>query len=175
MPYCKNCGAQVAEDASYCPNCGIAVKGPSKPTLIIAGWGERFGAWIIDMIILGIFLAPIRFIYTLLGLPSLWLPILPFPFSWIPFVEFGFSNIVHFLYWTFMEGTYGQSIGKMAMKLKVTRLNGQPTDMGYAALESFGKAFLLPLDCIVGWLMNSNKNQRLFNILSETVVTKQHL
>ncbi|MEM2888467.1 MAG: RDD family protein [Candidatus Bathyarchaeia archaeon] len=173
MPYCKNCGAQVSEDATYCPNCGVAIRGTSKPTLTVASWGERFVAWIIDMIILGIFLAPIKIVYALFKLPNLWLPILPFPFSWIPFVEFGFNNVIYFLYWMFMEGTYGQSIGKMVMKLKVTRLNGQPIDIGYAAIESFGKAFLLPLDCIIGWLMNTNKNQRLFNALSETVVIKQ--
>jgi len=173
MPYCKNCGTQVAEDYVYCPNCGATVRGPSKSMLVVAGWGERFVAWIIDMIVLGIFLAPIRIFISLFRLPNLWLQIMPFPLSWIPFVEFGFGNIVYFLYWTFMEGTYGQSIGKMVMKLKVTRQNGQPIDFGYAALESFGKAFLLPLDCIIGWLMNTNKNQRLFNVISETVVTKQ--
>jgi uncharacterized RDD family membrane protein YckC len=69
-----------------------------------------------------------------------------------------------------MEGIYGQSIGKMVMQLKVTRLDGQPIDMGYAAIESLGKAFLLPIDCIVGWLLYSN--ERLFNFMSETKVVK---
>jgi len=170
MPYCKNCGAQIAEDAAFCQNCGASVKGPSRPTYITAGWGERFIAWLIDMIVLGIFLAPITFFYTFFGLPRLSFPFWPFTLSWIPFVEFGLSNIVYFLYWTFMEGTYGQSIGKMAMRLKVTRLNGQPIDVGTAAIESFGKAFLLPIDCFVGWLLYSN--QRLFNFISETIVVK---
>jgi uncharacterized RDD family membrane protein YckC len=60
----------------------------------------------------------------------------------------------------------------MAMHLKVTRLNGQPIDVGTAAIESLGKAFLLPLDCIIGWLIHSDRNQRLFNIISETMVVR---
>jgi len=55
MPYCKNCGTQVAEDYMYCPNFGATVRGPSKSMLVVAGWGERFVAWIIDMIVLGFF------------------------------------------------------------------------------------------------------------------------
>jgi uncharacterized RDD family membrane protein YckC len=98
--------------------------------------------------------------------------LLPDPFRWIPFVEFGLDNVIYFLYWTIMEGIFGQSIGKMAMRLKVARLNGQPVDMGYAAIESLGKAFLLPLDCLIGWIFFAGRNQRLFNYISETIVVK---
>jgi uncharacterized RDD family membrane protein YckC len=140
--------------------------------LASAGWGVRFVAWLIDIIFLGIFLAPTKFFLALLGLSGFSLQILPFPFHWLPFVEFGLDNVIYFFYWTIMDGTFGQSIGKMAMHLKVTRLNGQPIDIGTAAIESFGKAFLLPLDCIVGWLLRSNTTQRLFNIISETTVIR---
>lgn len=75
------------------------------------------------------------------------MPVLP---VWIPFVDFGLSNIVYFLYWTLMEGSYGRSIGKMVMRIKVVRVRGEPMDLAHAALESLGKAFVLPLDCILG-------------------------
>ena len=39
-----------------------------------------------------------------------------------------------------------------------------------AAVESFGKAFLLPLDFIIGILADQGKGQRLFNRLSNTIV-----
>jgi uncharacterized RDD family membrane protein YckC len=71
-----------------------------------------------------------------------------------------------------MEGLYGQSLGKMIMKLKVTRLDGKPTNLTQAAIQSVGKAFLLPLDCILGWILYPTKRQRLFNYLSETIVTR---
>ena len=71
-----------------------------------------------------------------------------------------------------MEGIYGQSIGKMVMKIRVTQLGGARTDLVHAAIGSIGKAFLLPIDCIVGWIMYPTKKQRLFNYLSETIVVK---
>ena len=69
-----------------------------------------------------------------------------------------------------MEGIYGQSLGKMIMKIKVTKLDGRSVDLPHAAIESIGKAFLLPIDCIIGWLLYGDKNQRLFNYISETLV-----
>jgi uncharacterized RDD family membrane protein YckC len=94
---------------------------------------------------------------------------LPF---WIPFVNFGFSNVVYFLYWTLMEGIYGRSLGKMLMRLKVTKLDGKPIDMVQAALESVGKGFLLPLDIILGLILHPRKRQRIFSYLSETIVLR---
>jgi uncharacterized RDD family membrane protein YckC len=71
-----------------------------------------------------------------------------------------------------MEGSSGQSFGKMLMRIKVVHLNGTPVNMGNAAVESVGKAFLLPLDCIVGWILYPRSRQRLFNRISRTVVVK---
>ena len=71
-----------------------------------------------------------------------------------------------------MDGTYGQSFGKMAMRLKVTRLDGGQIGMANAALESLGKAFLLPLDCLLGWILYPRRRQRLFNYISNTIVIK---
>ena len=162
MSYCRKCGAKLPEGATYCPNCGTPVETAFRPALAV--WGERFIAWLIDMIILGIIFGP------WITLPGyIWAPNF---LRWIPFVDFGSKNVIYFLYWTFMEGIYGKSIGKMAMKLKVTQLNGKPTDIVHAAIESIGKAFLLPLDCIIGWILYPTKKQRLFNYISETIVVK---
>jgi uncharacterized RDD family membrane protein YckC len=79
---------------------------------------------------------------------------------------------MYFLYWTFMEGTYGQSLGKMVMGIRIVRLNGEHADLSRAALESIGKAFLLPIDLILGWALHPRKRQRIFNYLSETVVVR---
>jgi len=71
-----------------------------------------------------------------------------------------------------MDGIYGQSFGKMILRIKVTRLNGSPANIFQTAIESIGKAFLLPIDCIVGWILYPTKRQRLFNFLSETIVVR---
>ena len=160
--YCRNCGAELSEGAEYCTNCGAPVRSVVRGGL--ASWGERFIAWLIDMIILGIVLGP------WIALPGyVWGPEF---LRWVPFVDFGSKNVLYFLYWMFMEGVYGQSIGKIVMKIKVTQLTGSPTDIVHAAIESIGKAFLLPVDCIVGWLLYPKKRQRLFNYVSETIVVR---
>lgn len=161
----------LPEEATYCPNCGVPVKRIVKPTL--AGWGERFGAWLIDIIVLGIFIMPIYAAMRWLLFWTFWpWDMMPHFARWAPFVDLGPSSFVYFLYWTFMEGVYGQSIGKMALKIKVTRINGEDVDVAHAAIESIGKAFLLPIDCILGWILYPTKKQRLFNYISDTIVVK---
>ena len=123
---------------------------------MLADWGKRFVAWLIDWIIIGA-------VSGVLGLPSIRL---------IGFLGFGSTELILFLYWTLMEGYYGQSVGKMAMRLKTTRIDGSPATLAEAAIGSFGKAFILPLDCIIGWIVDSckEKKQRLFSMLAKTIV-----
>jgi len=172
--YCRKCGSKLPEGATYCTNCGTPLRAapPVAPEarLRLAGWGERFLAWLMDIIIVGILLLPVKRFLLLAAWPGfVWAPDF---LRWIPFVDLGLDNIVHFLYWTTMEGSFGQSIGKVIMKIGVKQLSGEPTDMMHAAIESIGKAFLLPIDCIVGWLFYPRKKQRLFSYLSETVVVR---
>lgn len=167
MPSCGNCGNELPEDAAYCPKCGMAVQATVQPRL--AYWGERFLAWLIDVAILWVILAPINLL-AWLGWPGL--AVFPSVPSWIPFVNFGVNNVVYFVYWMFMEGFYGRSLGKMVMRIRVARLNGERADIWQAALESIGKAFLLPLDIILGLILYPRKRQRLFNYLSGTIVLK---
>jgi uncharacterized RDD family membrane protein YckC len=180
MPYCKKCGAELPEGASYCPKCGAAVTMQEVPAVTtmptatapkLASWGERFVAWLIDVVIIGIVEVIIGLLmWSFVVQPSTLL--LGWP-SYIPFFNFGLGGVIYFLYWTLLEGAYGQSFGKMAVRIKVTRLNGSPIDMMRAALESVGKAFLLPLDCLLGWILYPRRRQRIFNYLSETIVIRE--
>lgn len=167
MPQCKKCGAEISTDASYCPKCGTAVAPSVEPRL--AYWGERFVAWLIDIVILGAAIGIIRFFVWATWPGYAWTSGLP---GWIPFVDFGTSNLVYFLYWILMESIYNQSVGKMIMRIKVSRLDGKPPNAGQVAIESVGKAFLLPIDLILGWILYPRKRQRIFNYLSGTIVTK---
>jgi uncharacterized RDD family membrane protein YckC len=129
--------------------------------LYIANWWERFFAWLIDVIIVGIVT---RIIF--------W-----YPFYWVPSFQqwgfdFGLSTLITFLYWTVLEGYKGQSIGKMIFNIKMTGEKGEKIDYTKAAIESFGKAFLLPIDVIIGVIARPNEKLRAFNILSHTIVIK---
>lgn len=56
--------------------------------------------------------------------------------------------------------------------LKTTDLAGNAIDIKQAALQSFGKAFLLPIEVIVGWIFTNEKRQRVFERASDTIVIK---
>ncbi len=135
----------------------------------LAGWGDRILAYIIDIILAGIVLGLLRAIILLpsyfvggtVGIPN-----------YIPWTNWGFDNLFWFAYFFFMDLTYGQSIGKMVMRISITNLDGDHIDMTQAAIEAFGKAFLLPLDVILGWIFTNQKNQRIFTFLAKTIVVK---
>jgi len=145
-------------------------------TIVLARWIDRFIAWLIDFIILSIGLG---ILFAVISLPF-WIV---FP-QWFessnmnmafrnvgPF-NYIISSLVFMAYWTYFESTSGQSIGKKLLHLKTTTFDGKNIDAKTAAIESFGKAFLLPLDVILGWIFTNNKRQRIFNRASNTIVIK---
>jgi uncharacterized RDD family membrane protein YckC len=75
-------------------------------------------------------------------------------------------------YYVLTEFKYGQTLGKKALHIKTTKLDGAKITLKQSALNSIGKTFLLPLDFVVGILLEKKRKQRLFNRLSETIVIK---
>jgi hypothetical protein len=51
-------------------------------------------------------------------------------------------------------------------------LAGNVPNIRNVAIQSFGKAFLLPIDVFFGWIFTNEKRQRLFNRASDTIVIK---
>jgi len=138
--------------------------------LILANWGRRFIAWMIDYIIINVMLAYFRLedLETQL-LPQFLLPRLPgFDISiWSPL-----SILIFFLYWTFSEWYFGRSIGQLLLNLRLTNLEGRNVSLRASAIQSAGKSILLPLDCLIGWVYHPCRKarQRFFNKLSNTIV-----
>jgi uncharacterized RDD family membrane protein YckC len=89
----------------------------------------------------------------------------------LPYIILSLGSLA---YWTYFESstTTGQSIGKRLLKIKTTDLAGGKIDTKSAIIESFGKAFLLPIDVALGWIFTNNKRQRIFNRISNTIVIK---
>ncbi|OPY37940.1 MAG: RDD family protein [Methanoregula sp. PtaU1.Bin051] len=138
-------------------------------TLYLAKWSARFWAWLIDFILILLFLN-----IVIGALNWAW----PISHLWElnkldPF-ELGFQTFFFYVYWTLAEGYKGQSIGKMVMNLKVVNRDGSRLKYETAAIESLGKAFLpvLVLDCLIGWLAMPGTKLRLFNRISNTIVIK---
>jgi uncharacterized RDD family membrane protein YckC len=153
-----------------------SVPTPDPGEIILARWIDRFLGWLIDFIIVSVGLG---LIFAAISLP-LWIA---FPQSFeninmnpahrsLGPYNYIVTSLVFMAYWTYFESTSGQSIGKRLLHLKTTNLAGKRIDAKTAAIESFGKAFLLPLDVILGWIFTNNKRQRIFNRASDTIVIK---
>ncbi len=159
--------------------------GGYQPEIVLARWSTRFWAWLIDFIIVNVGLGVL---FGLLSVP-MWLygfanprmmmmmPIYGSEWWWSndfggPF-SFAISSLVFFLYWTYMESQYGgQSVGKMLFHIKTTNLEGKQADKRSIAISSFGKAFLLPIDVILGWIFTNDKRQRLLSGAANTIVIR---
>ena len=144
--------------------------------IILANWGDRLLAWIVDFILVSIALAVLFAAITI--------PIWFFhyddemtaarAYQNVQPVHYIISSLAFFGYWTYFESTTsGQSIGKRLLKIKTIDLSDDNRiDIKSAAIESFGKAFLLRIDVILGWIFTNNKRQRIFNRISNTIVIK---
>ena len=136
--------------------------------ITLARWSTRFWAWLIDFIIVTIAIevifaiayAPLALNQGVQGNPGLGA------------VRFAVQSLLFFAYWTYFESTTGQSIGKKLLKIKTTDLAGNVPDVRNIAIQSFGKAFLLPIDVFFGWIFTNDKRQRLFNRASDTIVVR---
>ena len=133
-------------------------------TLHIASWDDRFLAWLLDVILVSAILASV-------GVATGLLSTVTDSVAYAP-PRVGANGAALFVYWTVLEGYQGQSAGKMVLNIAVTDERGDPIGYGTAAIESFGKAFLLPIDLLVGWLAYEEEGLRLFNRLSSTIVLK---
>lgn len=140
--------------------------------LRLANWVDRFLAWLIDFIILSIVLG---ILFALTAFPfwfNFYSNDMTMEHRNVPSFNYILSSVAFFAYWTYFEYTGGQSIGKKLLNIKATDLSGNKIDIKGAAIESFGKAFLLPIDVILGLIFTNKKRQRIFNRLSNTIVIK---
>jgi uncharacterized RDD family membrane protein YckC/DNA-binding transcriptional ArsR family regulator len=74
------------------------------------------------------------------------------------------------VYCTLLEGFNGQSIGKRLVGLKVVRTDGKKISYDHAAIRNFGKAFLLPVDIIIGLQLKNAEFIRYFDKFAGTTV-----
>jgi uncharacterized RDD family membrane protein YckC len=150
---CSRCGG------SYCPDCLVTIQnrpfcatckteqlmdvrsGVDRTRMVYGGFWQRFGAYIIDYIIQ---IVPIYAIFgvimlitgfTAKGEPSPWILI-----GYIP------ALMVPICYEALMLQTKSQTVGKMALKLKVVRPDGSRITAG----QAWGRAVMrLILGCLI--------------------------
>ncbi len=135
----------------------------------IARWSDRFFAWLIDYVIIfsGAFA-----IFFIVFYASNFENLINDDFQYENTFEWAPISLIFFGYWIILEYKTGQSIGKMALQLKITNLRGGKANLKEIVISSFGKSFLLPIDVILGWIFTNKKRQRIFNKIGNTIIIK---
>jgi len=137
----------------------------------IARWSDRFFAWLIDCVIVitGAFA-----IFFVVFYASNFENIIIDDFQYESTIEVVPISLVFFGYWIILEYKTGQSIGKMALQLKITNLRGEKANLKEIVISSLGKSFpfFLPIDFILGWIFTNKKRQRIFNKIGNTIIIK---
>ena len=148
---------------------GIKYTSERIPQITLAKMSNRYLAWVIDYTI--IFAIGLTVFIVGNSISNFQAPIIG-KFQYARYFEYGLMSVAFFLYWLILEYKTGQSIGKVALHLKITNLKGEPADFKSIAISSFGKAVLLPVDVIFGRIFTNKKRQRIFNRLGKTIVIK---
>ncbi|HEX9775296.1 MAG TPA: RDD family protein [Actinomycetota bacterium] len=175
MAYCSNCGNQISDSAVACPKCGHPGPGAAPAVDLtrlggpvanapLAEWGTRVGAYLIDaVIIVGILL-----LLLALGIATE---------SLGPFLLLGSFALVSVVYKPVMEGARGQTLGKMALNIRVVRASDAgPIGYGEAFMRWFIMAIagFVPLGTLVDllWPLWDRYKQCLHDKVAKTIVVK---
>lgn len=189
MPYCPKCGNEVPIDAKFCTSCGatltaavtpIAPAAPSgyTPPSPLSDLGSRIVAGLVDYIIIGIIAAVLFFVafapffaapaWMMGGLGAAW------EWGWFGGM-FGLQFFLWLIYFTYFEGTSGQTLGKKLAHIKVVKEDGSRCDVGSALVRSLLRIVdSLPAIYILGIILiaATDKKQRLGDMLAKTIVIK---
>jgi len=196
---CAHCGTPASPGAKYCESCGAPLgtqpaqavqptfapaSGYQAPRSYVPhvapsyqGVAIRFVAILIDTIIIaiigGILSVPFNALAVITSSASGTVTVSP-----ASAVGGLVSLAVFVLYFTLLEGHYGQTVGKMAVKIKVVReADGAPIDYSEAAVRTILR-FLDLIPYIIPYLLgatliwSSEEKQRLGDRVARTVVVK---
>lgn len=153
---------KVTDEDNFSP----PVKSENEQVYVVADWGPRILAYIIDFIVVSSIIEMLRLSFILENQTnSLFL----YP------AGFSVNGVVLFLYFLVLESYYGTTIGKEVLKLQVITEDGRRPEPKEAALSALGKAFFLPIDLLIGLVMKDTEheakmNQRLMQKVSKTLV-----
>jgi len=172
--FCQKCGTKNLDSGSFCQSCGTPIQNlnqsfsslktsESENLTTYAGFWVRFGAYILDSIIIGI---PIFILAIILVFNSA-------SDSLVTILQL-FSIVVLWLYFAFMESSASQgTLGKKIVGIKVTDIHGNRISFGRATGRYFGKMLSGILN--IGYIMAglTEKKQALHDMMAKCLVLKK--
>jgi uncharacterized RDD family membrane protein YckC len=173
---------------TVCPDCKEPffeqIREGLAPDLkaIYGGFWIRFGAYMIDMVILFFLRVPLQIawqIYSFSLLTSV-TPISGFPFRgsqtfWITYgVYVLLIFLISFTYYVFFVGKYGATPGKMALKLRIVRSDRSKVSYWRAAARYFAQA-LTSFTIYLGYIMAAfdSEKRALHDYICDTRVVRR--
>jgi len=187
MPYCANCGKELPSGAAFCPSCGTpvtvaappltAVPAPTMASVAYADLSQRIIGAIVDGIIVVVVVGVLAGLFALTTLGTLGLfragMMSAVPWMWAPWMWL-VGLLIPICYYTYFEGTRGQTIGKKIMNIKVVKADGAPCDYGSAFVRNLLRLIDSQVIGLVGIVVISvtEKKQRVGDIVAKTVVVK---
>ncbi len=138
-------------------------------------WIKRVIAFVVDSLIIGIIFVIVSIILAVLLLPTRLFDVTVFTglFSGVSTI---LSLIIVYGYYTFFEGSYSATIGKMLLNLRVMSKSGGSMNYTKALVRNLTKpwnwiiALLFLLDLIVGFVTEGDPRQRFMDTIAGTVV-----
>lgn len=145
----------------------------TETPVVYGGFWERFAASLIDGIIL---LIPQYIIQALLGAQNLYTDIrLHLEISAVDWLNYFISILMAWLYSALMESSAAQAtLGKQALRLKVTDTSGNRVSFAVATGRHFGK-IISAIIILIGYFMMlwDEKRQTLHDKMAGTLVVKK--
>jgi uncharacterized RDD family membrane protein YckC len=161
---------------------GCAVLQPRPVTVAYAGFWLRFVAWFIDAIVLGIGGGILTAPFTGLGLMNLHSlmrggppsPDMLFGHGFI-FRAFIVKQLLHWAYYSLLESsTWQATLGKKALGLEVTDMNGARISFGHAT-GRWAARYVSVMTLGIGYLMAgfTARKQALHDLIAGTLVIRK--
>lgn len=175
--FCPKCGTQQAEGDYYCRNCGQMLPvSPPAPEVSASTWVEYAGFWrrFVAYIIDGFLINAISFIIGLI-MGAIIVASDGEIDDVTMLVSYLFAFLVSLLYYGICESSPAQAtLGKMALGLKVTDMDGNRISFGRAMGRFLGK-ILSGLILCIGYLMIAftEEKQGLHDMVARTLVVKK--
>jgi uncharacterized RDD family membrane protein YckC len=149
-PFCSNCLVTL-QGRRYCATCKVEQltdirSGVDHTQLQLAGIGRRFAAIWVDGLIMGVPLLVVFFIFLFPAMSGGQQP--PSWFRWIGYVTTPF----YIVYEGLMLSMRSQTLGKMALGIKVVQASGQPISGGQAWGRALVRGLFISFLSIVNYL-----------------------
>lgn len=155
----------TARETAVEPATARPVLGPCDPVtgVVLASWGSRAGAWLIDLLILGTVLVILAFVEGSSG------------YGLVLFATALYLGPP--LYFWLLIGARGQTLGKMALGIHVRRSEdagrvSYARALGRAASAVLLGLFFFPILLSYFWPLWDGRNQTLHDKMSGTIVVR---